>query len=1830
MTSIEERIVSLGFNNQSFEKHAAQSLSTLDKLDQTLDAIGGAKGIGLLADTLEAVSSKFSVLGTIGDQVLRRISDSMMDVINKGGQLAKSLSVDQITAGWSKYADKTAAVQTIMAATAKDWEDTGAQMEYVSGQLDKLNWFTDETSYSFLDMVNNIGKFTSNGIALEDSVTSMQGISTWAAISGANVGEASRAMYNLSQALAVGSVKLMDWKSIENANMATREFKETALETAVNLGTLTKTTDAYGNAIYRTAAGHEFAAEQFNTYLSDAWFSKQVLQEVLGKYGDFANVLHDVSEETGHTATEILQGIDAYEKTGKVASWLAPHIAELTKEEYALGRRAFKAAQEAKTFAEALDATKDAVSTSWMNTFEKIFGNYEEAKTLWTGLANGLWEVFASGGEVRNEALDLWTELGQRARLFNDETGAIYRLGRSFLTLFDELHGGLLKVFGPDVDPGDYDEDVAQLYIIFTKITDKIESAADAMEIFTDRISKTGTFSKIFEGMHNMWKGIQVPFVLIGKAFHQAFDPVLHYPTEHPWIESLVTGMNRIARGFLKASEKFNEFMRSRETLIKFSNLAKGVAAVLDVAQMAVGAFGRGISSLTPSFTNLGVSLINFLSNLGKMAQAFRDGVRESGIFDRIMSTLINVFNAFAAVAKVVAAVLGKVFGLFTNNIHRVDGFGLKILDTIDTISIGIVNFCDKILSNGFFDTIFGIFEHLIELISNVCEFVSSHNPFQIIADGAKKAWKWLSDTFATIKKGFQSTFGTGNGLGVNIYKIAAGIGVLFFTIKKYMTGSSIKKFVDNLNDILENGFGSDSLFGKLKETIGGTLESVKGALNSFANETNSKALKNVAIALGILTASLLVLSLMDKKKLSESLLILTVGLGEMIGSLAILNMFKLNKGVTTDLIKVAASMLLFALAVETVAAALVVMAAAVWIMSKVDPERLWESIGALVVVFAAVAGALLLLSTVAKPGPMLAAGTAILEISVAVAILAVALMALALFPVDKLQGAVAVIAETLLVMVAALIAVSLAGAKSLAAATSLLILGAAIVVLAAALIVLSLIPMDTLTDRLLILGVALVGMVAALLILSVVGAKALIAAVAMAVLGAALVLAAAGILILSFALEKLAPIKGDIPKIAGGLAILGAAMLALGAGGLVAGLGIVGFAGLLVLALGLNMLDGLNLKQIAGGLALLAPALAALGLGGAVLLVGVPGLLLGGPALAVFAMGLTLLADALGKSLAELAEALPKLAEGFSAFETVSWSAIGEGAVALAAAVAALFVLQFATIHDGVPVLMELADALPGLAKGFSAFEEGAVWDAIPVAADALKTAISSLFKLQFATIRDGVPTLIELSEALPKVVEGFKSFDGLDPTSVTMAGDAITRMIKQLVGLEFATIRDGTGPLRSLGETLPTIAAGFHAFDGIEPDRLEALANALANGISVLTGNIFKNLFKGDKDFTAVANSILTLATAVSAFPEDSEDRLIRVANGLQAFTVVLPETLSKIAESLLLISDAVATTMDSISEKVQTTCDTIGIDVTAFTVNTENTINTSLANYLSVINESYISIIRNTKLTLTQIFSNLRDFSSRTSTMITELASSMIDRGSAITGNLANGINSNLFMVTTAVQSVVSTVNNTLDFYQSAYNSGWNVAVGVANGIYEGTYLASEAAAWLASQTLSAFNSTMGIASPSKEMMKSGRFIDEGLAKGIQNGSGEVEQTMFAVINPLLAAINAFMDEDMELSPTITPVVDMTNARMMAGTIPSLFNGVGTYTVNAAGRISANEIASGSGFGNYTNNVGGTTNVAINVYSQPGQNINELASEIERRFVRMNKQQRLGALG
>ena len=391
---LDERVVEMRFDNANFEQNVNQSIKTINKLKDSLDFDNAGESfenisaaaqkcdITPLEKSLENVTVKFDMLEMVAANVLSRIVNQAIDA---GTRLAKSLSIDQISAGWSKYEQKTQSVQTIMSAT-------GASIDYVNNKLEKLIWFADETSYDFVDMVNNIGKFTSAGIDLDDAVNSMMGISNWAALSGAGIQQASRAMYNLSQAIGMGYVGIQDWKSIELANMATLEFKQTVIDTAVELGTLRQQADG----TITTLDGKEIVtAETMRNSLKKQWFTSDVLTTALTEYSDVAN--------------QVKEYIDEYEELHGVVLNVNKALAQMEEqglvEVDSLGYKAFKKAQEAITFTQALNATADAASSGWMRTFEIIFGNYEKATKLWTDLANDMWDIFAGPGETRNESL---------------------------------------------------------------------------------------------------------------------------------------------------------------------------------------------------------------------------------------------------------------------------------------------------------------------------------------------------------------------------------------------------------------------------------------------------------------------------------------------------------------------------------------------------------------------------------------------------------------------------------------------------------------------------------------------------------------------------------------------------------------------------------------------------------------------------------------------------------------------------------------------------------------------------------------------------------------------------------------------------------------------------------------------------------------------------------------------------------------------------------------------------------------------------------------------------------------------------------------------------------------------------------------------------------------------------------------------------------------------------------------------------------------------------------------------------------------------------------
>ena len=370
-TTIDQRVVEMQFDNRHFEQNVSTTMSSLEKLKSSLNMSGAAKGfeeidgaakrvdMNGLGSAVETVRAKFSALQVMGVTALANITNS---AVNAGKRIVSSLTIDPIKSGFSEYELKMGSIQTIMAST-------GESLDTVNKYLNELNTYSDKTIYSFSDMTQNIGKFTNAGVKLEDAVLAIQGISNVAAVSGANTNEASRAMYNFAQALSAGHVKLMDWKSIELANMATQEFKTQLLEAAVNAGTLTKTSDG----MYKTLEGTTLSAtKNFNESLQDQWMTTEVL----------IGTLKDYSDET----TEI-------------------------------GKKAFAAAQDVKTLSQLYDTLKESAQSGWAQTWEIIVGDLEEAKDTLRKINDVVGEVIQKSADARNNLLQGWKDAGGRADL---------------------------------------------------------------------------------------------------------------------------------------------------------------------------------------------------------------------------------------------------------------------------------------------------------------------------------------------------------------------------------------------------------------------------------------------------------------------------------------------------------------------------------------------------------------------------------------------------------------------------------------------------------------------------------------------------------------------------------------------------------------------------------------------------------------------------------------------------------------------------------------------------------------------------------------------------------------------------------------------------------------------------------------------------------------------------------------------------------------------------------------------------------------------------------------------------------------------------------------------------------------------------------------------------------------------------------------------------------------------------------------------------------------------------------------------------------------------
>ena len=696
---VDERVVSMQFDNQNFEKNVQTSMSTLDKLKQKLNFSGASKGLDNLnsaakrvdmsglSNGVEAIRVKFSALDTMADAALRNITNSAMAA---GKKIVSALTIDPVKTGFQEYETQINAIQTILANTSHH----GTTLEQVNAALDELNKYADMTIYNFTEMTKNIGTFTAAGLDLDTSVKGIQGIANLAAVSGSTSAQASTAMYQLSQAMAAGTVTLQDWNSVVNASMGGKVFQDAIMKTAEDIASSDEAVQA---AVARYKNGDNFR-QLLNAQDNDPWLTSEILVSALSKFTKTGAVeyLSDLYDISGESVQELqkLGDTTGYNSDAfnKMASSLAKGDEAITKnikDVLTMADTATRAATEVKTFTQLWDTIKEAVQSGWGMTWRLIIGDFNEAKELLTGLS----DFFTGDNGVITRMSDFRNNLLKGA-LSNPFADLFAKLDDSPVTkIADKIETITMSLekyqeVVNDVWRGDYGTSDTGRFELLDK-------AGYNHKVVQDLVNKGYEYKLTVEDVEASEKKLGVSIDTTSESVEAASKSFENLSDEQLKNAGLTEEEIRMYRDLEEQSKKTGKSIKElvdemgkqdgRTLLIEsFKNAGQGLITVL-------GAIKDAWLEVFPPPTV--IQLYNLIKGLNEFSQKLK-------VSEESADKLRRVFKGIFSVLHIITTVIGGAFKVAFNIANQVlEAFGTNILDVAAFIGDALTNL-DKWLTD--------------------------------------------------------------------------------------------------------------------------------------------------------------------------------------------------------------------------------------------------------------------------------------------------------------------------------------------------------------------------------------------------------------------------------------------------------------------------------------------------------------------------------------------------------------------------------------------------------------------------------------------------------------------------------------------------------------------------------------------------------------------------------------------------------------------------------------------------------------------------------------------------------------------------------------------------------------------------------------------------------------------------------------------------------------------------------------------------------------------------------------------------------------------------
>lgn len=905
---VDERVVSMEFDNSRFERNVATSMSTLDKLKQSLKFTGASKGLeninsaaknvnmNGLGTAVESVTAKFSALQVMGTTALVRITNQ---AITAGERMVKALTIDPVKTGFQEYETQIGAIQTILANTQKE----GTNVEIVNKALDELNTYADKTIYNFTEMTRNIGTFTAAGIKLDTSVNAIKGIANLAAVSGSTSQQASTAMYQLSQALAAGKVQLMDWNSVVNAGMGGQVFQDALIRTSELLKTGAK------DAIATAGSFRE-------SLTKSGWLTTEVLTETLKQLSG------------AYTEADLL-----------AQGYTKDQAQEIMK----LAKTAEEAATKVKTWTQLWDTLKEAAQSGWSQTWRLIIGDFEEAKELFTGLSDFIGGFIERSSNARNKLLE--SALGKGFMGLVDNISSIIEPAAKAMDALDNVTSAIenLDEIVEKVINGNFGNGEARVKALTeagydwatvqnkvneklgssvrhasklteaqselakstddatkstseekketTKLTDEqksrlkvlahlsdeqlrakgytdeqieafkeLRTTAEKLGLplndFIDNLDKINGRWLLLNSFKNIGLSIVRVFSSIGNAFKQIFEPI-----KPEQLFDAIAAFHKFSTVLLINEETANNITRTFKGLFAILDIigtiaGGGVRLAFKVLQTVLGAFNMDILDLT--------------ANLGDALVAFRDWLFEENLIARGFDYLISKLPAIVDKIKelgnaflnlpIIQEIIAKIVGAFEDlkNID-LDEVGRNILEGLrNGLDGGVGSIIDFVMDIG---------NRIIEAIKEVLDINSPSKVMitigaMVIAgliiglqNGVDGLWNVIQGIGEWIITQFKNIFSliTDKSGNIEWNKIFAGGAIVAITY-------FVKKISDSIGGISKAFEG----FGELMSGAGSAIKSFDSVLKGLSWDLKAKAIQKMAISLAILVASIWLLAQID------------------------------------------------------------------------------------------------------------------------------------------------------------------------------------------------------------------------------------------------------------------------------------------------------------------------------------------------------------------------------------------------------------------------------------------------------------------------------------------------------------------------------------------------------------------------------------------------------------------------------------------------------------------------------------------------------------------------------------------------------------------------------------------------------------------------------------------------------------------------------------------------------------------------------------------------------------------------------------------------------